>query len=170
MSNELLILGLLKNQPMHGYQLMERVQNVMSVCADLKRPTVYFLLEKMEKNGWVDSTKVKDGKRPTRKVYKITRKGTDAYIELLRETLKMPSKTDFQGDYAISFMDDLPQEESIELLTERIRMLRTELAEIKAIPPHQGKPKWVVEHREKFTEWEIQWIEEIILRIQKNRE
>ena len=43
MSNELLILGLLKTQPMHGYQLMERVQNVMSVCAELKRPTVYFL-------------------------------------------------------------------------------------------------------------------------------
>jgi DNA-binding PadR family transcriptional regulator len=170
MNNELMILGLLKNHPMHGYQVMDRVKKVMSVCASLKRPTVYFLLDKMEKNGWVDSTKIKDGKRPTRKVYEITPQGKDAYYILLREALKTPSKIDFQGDYAIGFIDDLPRAESIELLIERKRMLEIELDKIRATPLHNGKPKWVVEHREKFTEWEIQWIDQIILRIQQNRE
>ena len=108
MENELLILGLLRNQAMHGYQLMDRIHKVMSVCADLKRPTSYFILEKMKGKGWVTSTTVKDGKRPERRVYQITEAGEGAYQSILRESLRTPLKMDSRGDIVFGFIQIFP--------------------------------------------------------------
>ncbi len=170
MENELLILGLLRNQAMHGYQLMDRIHKVMSVCADLKRPTSYFILEKMKGKGWVTSTTVKDGKRPERKVYQITEAGEGAYQSILRESLRTPLKMDSRGDIVFGFIQDLPNEESITLLDERKQLLENDLAEVRSIPAHSGGPKWVIEHREQTIEREIQWVNQIIGRLSNPQE
>jgi DNA-binding PadR family transcriptional regulator len=170
MENELLILGLLRNQAMHGYQLIERIHKVMSVCADIKRPTSYFILQKMQKNGWVTSTTVKDGKRPERRVYQITDAGESAYQSILRESLRKPLKIDSRGDIVFGFIQDLPNKESITLLSERKQLLEKDLVEIQSIPAHSGGPKWVIEHREQTIEWEIQWVNQIIGRLSDSQE
>jgi DNA-binding PadR family transcriptional regulator len=170
MENELLILGLLRNQAMHGYQLMDSIHQVMSVCADLKRPTSYFILGKMKEKSWVTSTTVKDGKRPERKVYQITEAGENAYQAILRESLRTPLKMDSRGDIVFGFIQDLPNEESITLLGERKQLLENDLAEVRSIPAHFGGPKWVIEHREQTIEREIQWINQIIGRLSNPQE
>lgn len=170
MENELLILGLLRNQAMHGYQLMERIHKVMSVCADIKRPTSYLILEKMKKSGWVTSSTVKDGKRPERRVYQITEAGEGAYQSILRKSLRSPLKMDSKGDIVYGFIQDLPNEESITLLDERKQLLEKDLAEVRSIPSHSGGPKWVIEHREQTIEREIQWVNLIIGRLSNPQE
>ena len=170
MENELLILGLLRSQAMHGYKLMDRIHKVMSVCADIKRPTSYFVLENMKGKGWVTSTTVKDGKRPERKVYQVTEAGESDYQAILRESLRMPLKMDSRGDIVFGFIQDLPNEESITLLGERKQLLEKDLAEVRSIPAHSGGPKWVIEHREQTIEREIQWVNQIIGRLSNPQE
>lgn len=53
MERELLLLGLLQQQEMHGYQLHEFIDSYMQTCVDLKKSTAYYLLEKMAKDGFL---------------------------------------------------------------------------------------------------------------------
>lgn len=56
MERELLLLGLLRRQDLHGYRLMDFIENNLGACTDLKKPTVYFLLEKMANQGWISAS------------------------------------------------------------------------------------------------------------------
>jgi DNA-binding PadR family transcriptional regulator len=47
MDRQLLLLGLLRRQEMHGYQLNEFIEEKMHSCIDLKKPTAYYLLDKL---------------------------------------------------------------------------------------------------------------------------
>ena len=75
MERELLLLGLLREKGMHGYQLLEFIDTQMSMCVDLKKPTAYFLLERMTATGWIRFEQSQEGNRPPRRVYTITPKG-----------------------------------------------------------------------------------------------
>ena len=47
MERELLLLGVLRQGEMHGYQLHDFIERSLAFCTDLKKPTAYFLLDKM---------------------------------------------------------------------------------------------------------------------------
>jgi len=51
MDRQLLLLGLLRRQEMHGYQLNEFIEEKMHFCIDLKKPTAYYLLDKLAQEG-----------------------------------------------------------------------------------------------------------------------
>ena len=42
------------------------------MCSDLKKPTAFFLLDKMAQNGWISWTEEQEGNRPPRRNYQIT--------------------------------------------------------------------------------------------------
>ncbi len=76
MERELLLLGLLRGQEMHGYQLNEIISRVNRYI-ELKKATVYFLLDKMDNSGWIKRTDEQEGNRPPRRVYHLTAEGED---------------------------------------------------------------------------------------------
>jgi hypothetical protein len=46
MEKALILLGLLRQHKMHGYRLLEHVDNILQTYADLKKPGAYYLPEK----------------------------------------------------------------------------------------------------------------------------
>ncbi|MBL8155487.1 MAG: helix-turn-helix transcriptional regulator, partial [Anaerolineae bacterium] len=64
MDRELLLLGLLRREDMHGYQLHEFINQNMASCIDLKKPTAYYLLDRMAESGWISASAVQEGSRP----------------------------------------------------------------------------------------------------------
>ena len=88
---ELPILGLLKEGPLHGYELKQRLENLVGYFGTLSYGSLYPMLSKLELRGQVS----KSGEEYTvRIVYRITPKGKERLASLMHDsavplTLKM---------------------------------------------------------------------------------
>lgn len=165
MERELLILGILRAQKMHGYQLAEFIDHNLAACTDLKKATAYFLLDKMFTAGWVAFEEDQEGKRPPRRVYQITPAGEAAFQNLLRENLATYTQVYFSNDIGLGFLDALPPDEALTLLTLRRSALTEQQAALEAAPLHPGGFQWVLEHRTAHLKAELVWIDAILQRI-----
>ncbi|MDO8056959.1 MAG: PadR family transcriptional regulator [Candidatus Hermodarchaeota archaeon] len=92
----LYVLSLLVERDYFAYELRGAVKEHYGV--EMASVTAYVLLYKLQRDGLVDlSTERREGKRPTRKYYRITEIGrrslADAkkYLQLLIQTLAAPS-------------------------------------------------------------------------------
>lgn len=161
----LLLLGLLRRQEMHGYQLAEFLDSELSMCSDLKKPTAYFLLNKMAEAGWITQEESREGNRPIRHVYRLTAAGETAYFNLLRANLGSYSSTYFASDIGLALMDSLPADETIALLQQRRTAIAQALAQAQTAPQHGGSVQWVIEHQSVHLQSELAWIERVIERL-----
>ena len=168
MDRELLLLGLLRDGGLHGYRLNEFINRDLAYCTDLKKPTAYHLLAKMEAQGWIEVLdEQQEGNRPPRRVYQIAPPGEIVFQRLLRENLAAYTSTRFTGDIGIAFMDSLPAEEQVELLTQRRAGLVAELDKLKATPAttHQGSIALLITHQIRHLTAELDWLDEIVAQI-----
>jgi DNA-binding PadR family transcriptional regulator len=75
MSIRYAILGLVAEQPLHGYGLKRVFDERMSPLWGLTTGQIYQSLTALERTGLVESARERNGRRPERKVYNITRAG-----------------------------------------------------------------------------------------------
>ena len=132
----LLLLGMLRVQSQHGYQLNEFIERSLGRVTDMKKPTAYALLERLSQGGYVTVRSEQEGSRPPRKVYAITPSGEKLYQELLRTHLATPQRTPAAGGIALMFLDDLPAAERVELVRRRLGALDELLATYAEAPKH----------------------------------
>jgi DNA-binding PadR family transcriptional regulator len=170
MERELLLLGLLRQTDMHGYQLHEFIHRNMASCVDLKKATAYYLLDKMTESGWLIPTEEQEGGRPPRRVYQLTEAGESAYQAMLRENLSTHYEARFTGDIGFVFLDSLPAEEAVNLLSHRRTALQAELDAAQTVPPHVGTSQLVIEHLVRHLRTELDWLDEVIRRIEPRSE
>ena len=84
-STTIMILRLLADQPMYGYQMVKELQTRSDGYFDLEQGTLYPALHRLEREGFVRSEwqVVEDG--PSRKYYHITEEG-NSFLNDLMET------------------------------------------------------------------------------------
>jgi DNA-binding PadR family transcriptional regulator len=162
---ELLLLGLLREQGMHGYQLLEFIDTQMFACVDLKKPTAYFLLEKMTTAGWIRFEQGQEGNRPPRRVYTITPEGEATFQKLLRENLGSYQPAHFASDIGLAFIDTLPASEALALLRQRRAAAQEQLAIVQAAPEHPGSAQLMIQHRVHHLTSELSWLDGVIERL-----
>jgi DNA-binding PadR family transcriptional regulator len=167
LERELLLLGLLREQDMHGYQLLEFIDNQMASCVDLKKPTAYFLLDKMAAAGWISFEQGQEGHRPPRRVYSITPTGETVFQQLLRENLGSYESARFPTDIGLAFADALPLEEAHTLMTQRRSVIEEQLAGALAAPTHRGSAQLIIEHQIHHLTSELAWINLVIKRFKQ---
>lgn len=165
MDRELLLLGLLRQMDMHGYRLAEFIERDLTICTDLKKPTAYFLLDKMVKQGWITQHQEQEGNRPPRRVYRITAEGETQFQRLLRENLATYTSATFVGDVGLAFVEALDQTEARTLLTQRRTALAADLEAARAVPKHAGNWQLLIEHRILHLESELRWLDEVLNRL-----
>jgi PadR family transcriptional regulator, regulatory protein PadR len=72
---ELMILQSLRLRPMHGYALVKHIQRVSDDLLQIEEGSLYPALQRMLREGWLDSeTGISAKGRPTR-IYRVTDKG-----------------------------------------------------------------------------------------------
>lgn len=162
MSRELLLLSLLHRQEMHGYQINEFLNRDLAACTDLKKPTAYFLLNKMAQQGWVTEEEVREGNRPPRRVYRLTPAGEAAFQELLHHNLSSHTPVYFDDDIGLVALEALLPQEARTLLEQRRGALAAALETAQAAPPHGGSLQWIVQHRIHHLASELAWTEELL--------
>lgn len=74
---EYILLGLIKEQPAHGYALYDRLRNTseLSLIWQVKRSKLYYLLDKLETEGLLSVSVTSQGPYPDRNVYQLTSRG-----------------------------------------------------------------------------------------------
>lgn len=88
---EYVILGLLEEQPMHGYELFQRFQNeVLGQIVHIEMSQLYAFLKKLERLALVESDLEQQGVRPPRKVYRLTHQGHTTLREWLTTPVERP--------------------------------------------------------------------------------
>jgi len=165
MERELLLLGVLRHGEMHGYQLHDFIEKNMAFCTDLKKPTAYFLLEKMQENGWVAVKEAREGNRPQKRIYRLTAKGEAAFQELLRDNLSHFSSARTGSDVGLAFIDVLPADQAQEFLLQRRNAVAGQLAEFERAPEHAGSYQLLIDHQLHYLRSELEWLNLVIRRV-----
>ncbi len=79
---ELSLLGLLRRQPMHPYELFQQLQrkDALSFIWQVKQSHLYALLDRLEANGYLIHQLETQGSRPPRKVLSLTPAGESRFM------------------------------------------------------------------------------------------
>lgn len=164
MHRRLLLLGLLRREDMHGYQLNEFIEADLAFCTDIKKPTAYYLLDRLAEEGYITALSEEQpvAGRPPRKTYRITPAGERHFFELLHDNLASYTPHTFPGDIGIAFLDALPAHEAAGLLAERLAAIRAALDSLRSAPAHAGSLAYVLEHHTLHLEAELAWLERVI--------
>lgn len=83
-STAMLLLSLLAEKDMYGYEMIETLHNRSNHVFDLKAGTLYPLLHSLETKGYLESYENFDSAKP-RKYYRITKKGRSHLKDITKE-------------------------------------------------------------------------------------
>ena len=161
MDRELLLLGILRREAMHGYRLVEIVETGLRSCTDLKKPTAYFLLGKLARAGMVTRTRTREGKRPPKWVYRLTPKGEENFQAMLRKNLAEFVAPKNPGSAGLAFLDALPLEEARGLLAQRVAALEAYAAVPTASAPEAARGL-VTSLERAHLQAELTWLQDLL--------
>ena len=102
--SELLLLGLLRESPKHGYEIKTKIRQILSLFAGLEPKSIYYPLRVLEKKGLVVKKVSKSGRRPARIVYCLTPKGRARFDELLSHSILDFKRPQFSLDLSLYFL------------------------------------------------------------------
>lgn len=164
MERELLLLGLLRRHEMHGYQLNEYIDRQMAFCVDIKRPTAYYVLDKLCREGYVKQARERAGNRPERRIYRITQAGEQRFTTLLRANLAAYHTPMYPDDIGMIFGAQLPPEEVAQHLHVKRTAVEARQATMQQL--HERMPdaghRAVVEHHLVHLEAELRWLDTLL--------
>ena len=170
MDHTLLVLGLLKLQDMHGYQLSDLIDRRLKYLTDLKKPTLYHLLSKLEADGDVTKSVSREGNRPERYTYRLTKSGTARFQRLLRRNLQDVYAAYFNDDIGLLFLSELPAADARAFLEqkragvdERIAHLHAALAQHTPNTPAY----YTLRHHALHLQTERAWLGELLAQLKK---
>jgi PadR family transcriptional regulator PadR len=84
-STDMLVLSLLEEKTMYGYEIIKEMENKSEGIFELKEGTLYPLLHKLEDEGLLESQWGNGDGNRKRKYYRITPKGKRAIAEKKKE-------------------------------------------------------------------------------------
>lgn len=169
MIRQLLLLGVLMDGKMHAYRLNEYVKHAMSFYTDLKKSTAYYILEQLEKDGYVTYEMEREGKRPERRIYEITEQGKSYFLKLLRDYLGDYTQVSLGDNVAAAFIERLPPEEVQKLLRSKRKKIKAQIEKVGGITGHGGSLQYVVNHNIAHLRADLKWVAEMTKDIGKEK-
>ena len=161
---ELAILGLLKERPMHGYQLNRELSEQVGGLWRVSYGSLYPSLRRLERQGAITSEPGTGARRKT--VYAITPEGERLFLELLEETPQENQTEDARFRVRLAFFRYLPPETRVRLLERRRQALETRLDDVKAhlrdAATTDDYQRALLDHARVGTESDIAWLTDLI--------
>jgi DNA-binding PadR family transcriptional regulator len=122
---ELVVLGLLAEGPLHGYELFERIRaRAMDRWAAVGRASVYQALRRLERDGHVAGRILPGTGGPDRRVSRLTRSGRERLRRGLEERLARSEPSSGEAVVALGFVHLLEPAQARAALAARERAIR----------------------------------------------
>ena len=169
MSVKMVLLGFLRQGPLHGYELKRIIERNMGDWTEIAFGSIYFALDRLAREGFVTpSEEAGENRRPSKIVYTITDSGREKYLRLLRESWQTMERKTSSVDIAVAFIRDLPRPEVCRYLDTRILSLGKALVYLKEheretmenpyVPPES---RYIFSHARYQLEAELAWTKEL---------
>ena len=177
---EIAILGLLKEQDMHGYELKKRLSDVFGLASAVSFGSLYPALARLEAAGAVSVVKAEDGDRDAasdaslagpvrrasrrRKVYGITPLGAEMFEELLA-TSQTAGEDERTFNLRLAFARYLPPERRLGLLEQRRAVLGERLAQLAARARARRDDRYMrilAERQHESLSLDVSWLDRLI--------
>jgi len=130
--NDLVVLGLLREQPMYGYQIKQQVEERhLDHWAQVSLPSIYNTLNRLEKRGLIAARQEKVGRMPERTVYRLTPKGEKGLARLVEKALVSERVPEDDFSVGVAFMYGLNKERVEFCLKKKLELLKNHLANLK---------------------------------------
>ena len=166
---DLLLLGLLLDRPMHGYELYQQIQaEGIDVWFNVSMAGVYYSLGKLRDQGLVAESRQR-GARSTRKsIYRLTEEGRGAFFAAMEAQAASQEKTYLNYDLVIYLLNKLPLQRATSLLEQRQAFLVEETRKVQtalAAEQDDGQSPLklaIFDHARRFLEMEQDWLADVI--------
>jgi DNA-binding PadR family transcriptional regulator len=177
MSVRLVILGLLRERPLYGYEIKQIIEEHMSDWTSIAFGSIYFALDKLTQEKFLEKVEVgQAGKRPSRSVYQITDSGREEFLRLLRFGWQQFERDYFPLDVCLFFLDSLPLDEVVSYLQTRKSALQTALeyvqshrAEQLALPEVPPLAAAIFDHTLIHTQAELNWVADLLMKLERGK-
>ena len=172
----LAVLVLLYERPMHPYEMAATLrERRKEESIKLRYGSLYTVIELLVKAGFITEKKtMRQGNRPERTVYAISKAGEAEMRSWLRELLSTPSKEYPQFEAGLSLLPALPPEEVTDVLETRVEFLKKDIEQINAGLQQTRDMQLPAlfsiesEYRLAGLETELGFVENLIARIRKD--
>jgi DNA-binding PadR family transcriptional regulator len=164
---ELLLLGLLREGPKHGYDIKIKIKQILSLFAGVDLKSIYYPLKVLEKKGLVAKRISKPGRRPQRIVYCLTAKGTSRFDELLNKSFLNFKRPQFSLDLSLYFLNYIKPKIAKRRLRGRLLILNKLSRSLRQMVSSLGKKKqssltYILEHDLQMVETEAKFLSRLI--------
>ncbi len=168
---ELAILTLLAEQPRHGYEIEAVIEERgMREWTEIGFSSIYYVLKKLEKAGWVQGRLAQAGRGPARKVYEITPAGRDELRAAVLDALSVPRRCYLALQLGLANLASVPPDEALAALCQYRDALAERLAGVQARWEAQRPLPYFVEamfgHSSALIEAELLWIRGFIKKME----
>jgi|SRR5581483_7068062 len=181
-SLELAVLGLLKEGPMHGYELRKRLSVTLGPLYAVSYGSLYPCLKRLKKAGWVregapdTKPKRRGAADAADKPVRVTRRARKAYVinpegeQFFFDQLEQGASYDTDGDRfqtRFAFFRYLPSDARLRALEHRKAYLEQKLAEFNESlrmtrERMDAYSRSLVDHGVETTQQDIRWLEGLI--------
>lgn len=161
MSDKYAVLGILRNNDLHGYEISKRLSTIEGFWY-IAPGNLYRALTSLEKEGMVSVKRTEQVDGKLRKIYTITSSGRTAFEKWLNEPASM-QKTRHEGYLKIWFSEGniakvLVQMKQIKRVSEDI-LSQLDNFDFTTLPEHL---KWIMEAGRKHVSYDIKWAQSCI--------
>jgi DNA-binding PadR family transcriptional regulator len=170
---ELAILSLIAEQPRHGYEIEQVIEERgMRDWTEVGFSSIYYLLKKLEKDSLVEGqTEQTAGRGPARKVYDITPAGMEALRTALIEALSVPQPRYSSFLLGIGNLPGLPPNEAVAALRQYHETLSARLTHVQSRWEKQQPLPYFVDalfdYSISMIKAELTWIEKFIKQMEE---
>lgn len=165
MHKRLLLLGFLLERPLTGYEIHQLVAAHGDLYSDLKKANVYYLLDRLAREGLVSvkAEKGARGPRGERLIYSLTRAGRLEMESLLRSELERYEAPHTGIEVAMVLLGQLPKAEAIRLLKRRLQNVEeTRQQLVRQLGRSALRPGSAGEHMMMLADAERRWLKRAV--------
>jgi len=130
---DLIVLGMLKKQPLSAYDIQKLVEyRNISKWVKISTPSIYKKVIQLEEKGLLQSVPVRENNMPEKAVYSLTANGEQEFERLMEELSAQPIRMFLDFNAVIVNLDSVPLEMQISCVAsieKNVRDLKTYLEE-----------------------------------------
>ena len=170
---ELAVLSLVAQQPRHGYQIEQVIEERgMRRWTEIGFSSIYFLLKKLEHGGFIEGRLEKTERGPARKVYHATKTGQEAFHAAIIEVLSVPQPGPRPLMLGLANLPSLSSKEALTALSQYSEHLEEKMGILRAVLESnlQSHPYFVDAMFElglMVMQAELEWVEKFTKQIQE---
>lgn len=165
--HELILLGLLKESPKHGYEIKKKIKEILVLFEGMDFKSIYYPLEVLEKKGLVVKHIDRIGRRPKRFIYELTSKGEIRFDELLAKSFLNFKRPQFSLDLSLYFLNNIAPPIVARRLRARMHILKNLSGKLKQMVDSCAKKKSlpiyrILTHNLQMVETETKFLSDLI--------